>query len=144
MNQKAPAFNNLKTGTKLTAAFLAVALIIVGVAAVGYVSIKSINAGMATLYADRLLPAQQLGNVNDAQLEIQRNLYQCLLGPEDREKLEQDIAGHIKMADHNIKLYEATYLVPDEERGLAEFRPAWVAYLRAVEESLTPCLFNLH
>ncbi|HEX9048635.1 MAG TPA: MCP four helix bundle domain-containing protein, partial [Verrucomicrobiae bacterium] len=131
-----PAFNNLKTGTKLTAAFLVVALIVVGVAAVGYVSIKSINAGMATLYADRLVCARQLGNVNDAELNIQNDLYRCILVPEEREKLEQDIAGYIKIADNNIKQYEATYLVPDEERGLAEFRPAWAAYLRTVEESM--------
>jgi PAS domain S-box-containing protein len=129
-------FSNLKTGTKLTCAFLAVALIVVGVAAVGYVSIKSINAGMATLYADRLVCAQQLGNVNDAELNIQNDLYRCILVPKEREKLEQDIAGHIKIADNNIKQYEATYLVPDEERGLAEFRPAWVAYIRAVKESM--------
>ena len=100
-----PAFNNLKTGTKLTAAFLAVALIVVGVAAVGYVSIKSINAGMATLYADRLVCAQQLGNVNDAELNIQNDLYRCILVPVEREKLEQAIAGHIKIADNNIKQY---------------------------------------
>jgi hypothetical protein len=70
-----PAFNNLKTGTKLTAVFLAVALIIVGAAAVGYVSVKSINAGMATLYADRLLSAQQLGDANEALLKISMDLY---------------------------------------------------------------------
>ncbi len=128
--------NAVKTGTKLTAAFLAVALIVVGVAAVGYVSIKSINAGMATLYADRLVCAQQLGNVNDAELNIQNDLYRCILVPKEREKLEQDIAGHIKIADDNIKQYEATYLVPDEKRGLAEFKPAWAGYLRAVEESM--------
>lgn len=131
-----PAFNNLKTGTKLTAAFLTVAILIVGVAVVGYVSVKSVNAIVKTMYADRLLCAQQLGNVNDAQLTILSDLYQCILVPKDRQKLEQEIAGHIKIADHNIKLYEATYLVPDEERGLAEFRPAWAAYLRAVEESM--------
>jgi signal transduction histidine kinase len=131
-----PAFNNLKTRTKLTAAFLAVALIIVGVAAVGYVSVKSVNAGMKTLYADRLLPTQQLGNVNDAQLKIQGDIYQCILAPKDQGKLEQDIAAHIKIADHNLKEYEATYLVPDEVRGLAEFRPVWASYLREVEDCL--------
>src|ERR1035437_6710356 len=130
-----PAFNDLKTGTKLTAAFLPVAILIVGVAVVGYTSVKSVNAILTTMYADRLLCAQQLGNVNDAQLEIQRNLYQCILVPEDREKREQDIAHHIKIADKNIKEYEATYLVPDEERGLSKCGPAWAAYLGAVGES---------
>jgi signal transduction histidine kinase len=131
-----PTFSNLKTGTKLTATFLAVAVLIIVVAAVGYVSLKSVNVGVTTLYEDRLLPTQQLGRVNDAQWNIKRDLYQYMLVPEDRNNLEQDIADHIQIGDKNIKQYEATYLVPDEERGLAEFRPAWAAYLRAVEDCL--------
>ena len=129
-------FKDLKTGTKLTGAFLAVALLIVAMAGVGYVSVKSVNAGMTTLYEDRLLPAQQLGNVNEAQLEMQRDLYRYILVPEDRAKLGQDIVAHIKVADENILQYERTYLVPDEERGLAEFRPAWAGYLLVVAESM--------
>jgi methyl-accepting chemotaxis protein len=131
-----PAFSNLKTGTKITATFLVVAVLLIAVAAVGYVSLKSVNAGMTTLYEDRLLPTQQLGRVNDAQLKIKRDLYQYILVSEDRNNLERDIADHIQSADKSIKQYEATYLVPDEERGLAEFRPAWAAYLRAVEDFL--------
>jgi methyl-accepting chemotaxis protein len=128
--------SDLKTRTKLVAAFLLVALIIVAMAVVGLCGIRSVNAGIATMYADRLVCAQQLGNVNDAQLNIRNDLYRCILVPEEQAKLEQDIAGYVKIADQNIKLYEATYLVPDEKRGLAEFRPAWAGYLRAVEEGL--------
>ena len=131
-----PAFSDLKTGTKITATFLVVAVLLIAVAAVGYVSLKSVNAGMTTLYEDRLLPTQQLGRVNDAQLKIKRDLYQYILVSEDRNNLERDIADNIQSADKSIQQYEATYLVPDEERGLAEFRPAWAAYLRAVEDFL--------
>lgn len=111
-------------------------IIVVVVAVVGYRSTKSVNVGMTTMYEDRLLPAQQLGTVNEAQLKIQMDLHRCILVPEDWNNLGQDIAEHIKFADQNIKQYELTYLVPDEERGLSEFRQAWATYLRAVEESM--------
>ena len=121
-----PTFNNLKTGTKLTVTFLVIAILIVGVAMVGYVNVKSVNAGMTTLYEDRLLPAQQLGNVNEAQLKIQRELYRYIIEPEQRKKLEQDIADHIKIVDNNIKQYEMTYLVPDDS---ALLRQVWLNLL---------------
>ncbi len=126
--------NDLKTGTKLVGAFLAVALIIVGVAVLGYTNIRSVNAGMATMYADRLLPTQQLATVNDAQVAIQVDLYRFILVPEDRSTLEQDIVDEIKRADENMQLYEATYLVPAEVAGLARFKPAWSDYQQAVAE----------
>jgi hypothetical protein len=115
-------------------AFLAVALIIVGVAVLGYTNIRSVNARMATMYADRLLPAQQLATINDAQLTIWVDLYRFILVAEDRSTLEQDIVDEIKRADENMKLYEATYLVPDEVEGLARFKPAWSDYQQAVAE----------
>jgi signal transduction histidine kinase len=135
-NQKQNRFisllQDLKTGTKAIGAFLLIALIIVGVAVVGYRSLKSVNAGMITMYDDRLLPAQQLGDINEAQLKIGRDLYRYILEPENRGKLEQDIAAHIKAAEETLRQYELTYLVPDEERGLAQFKPAWTKYLKAV------------
>ncbi|MFH0878382.1 MAG: MCP four helix bundle domain-containing protein, partial [Lentisphaerota bacterium] len=130
------ALKTLKTGTKMTGAFLAIALIIVGTAVVGYVSVKSVSVGMATMYEDRLLPAQQLGEVNDAQLKMGRDLYRFILESENRNALAQDIAGHVTVANEAVRRYEKTYLVPDEKRLLAEFRPAWAAYLQAVADGM--------
>jgi signal transduction histidine kinase len=42
--------DNLKTGAKLTAAFLAMAAIILIVATLGHVSLKTLNDNLATLY----------------------------------------------------------------------------------------------
>lgn len=130
------AFGNLRTGTRLTGAFLAMALIVVGVAALGYRSIESVNAGMSTMYADRLLPAQQLGDTNDAQLKIGTDLYRYVLEPENRVKLEQGLAAQLQRAAEAMEQYEQTYLVPEEERGLASFKLAWAGYVQAVEEGV--------
>ncbi len=47
-------FSTLKVGVKLVGSFLMVALIIAVVAAVGYVNMGTINAGVGALYAGRL------------------------------------------------------------------------------------------
>ena len=50
------AFYNLKTGVKLIGGFMLVAILLIVVAAIGYVSMKSINDGMATLYYGLMVP----------------------------------------------------------------------------------------
>ncbi len=129
-------FNNLKTGTKLIATFLAIALIIVAVAFEGYQSIKLVNAGMTRMYTDRLVPAQQLGNVNGAQFKLKLDLSRFIMFPEDRAELEQDMARQIQSVDQNMKLYGATHLVPEEKEALNRFNLAWTNYLEAVAEEV--------
>lgn len=131
-----PMFNDLKTRTKLIGAFLTIALIIVIVAVVGYLGIRSVNKGMNTMYADRLLPAQQLAAIEEAHLKMQSALYRFAIASEDRDKTEQDITGQIQTAERNLKLYEATYLVPGEVQGLAKFHPAWTNYKQAIAAAM--------
>lgn len=129
-------FDDLRTGTKLVAAFVVVALLFVGVAAVGMASVRSVNAGMTALYEARLLPTQQLMRVDEAVLKIQRSVYPYILVPEDRPQLGQVIAGYVKRVDDILKQYGGTRLVLDEERGLAAFSLAWATYVHRVEVCL--------
>ncbi|MBK8421968.1 MCP four helix bundle domain-containing protein [Candidatus Villigracilis saccharophilus] len=54
--------DNLRMSIKLLGAFGTILVIII-IAGVGYASMNSINDGMTTMYADRLLPIEQLGNM---------------------------------------------------------------------------------
>jgi PAS domain S-box-containing protein len=129
-------FRDLRTSTKLVAAFLAVGVIVVGVALVGYLSLRSLNAGTATLYADRLLPTEQLARFNDGQLAIGADLDRLLLIPGERADRERDIAALVTSADESLAQYEATYLVPEEVQGLAELKPAWADYQADIAHAL--------
>jgi signal transduction histidine kinase len=130
------AFNNLKTGTKMMATFLLIALIIVALAFEGYQSIKFVNDNMVSMYENRLLPSQQLGNVNGAQYRLKVDLGRFILLPEDRDELEQDMARQIQSVDRDMKLYAATYLVPEEKEVLDRFKLAWRNYLDMVAEEV--------
>jgi signal transduction histidine kinase len=129
-------FNDLKTGTKMMATFLLIALIIVALAFEGYQSIKLVNDNMVSMYENRLLPSQQLGNVKGAQYKLKVDLGRFILLPEERDELEQDMTRQIQSVDRDIKLYAATYLVPEEEVALDRFKLAWSAYLDTVAEEV--------
>ena len=68
-------FASLKVGTRLIAGFLAVALVVVVVAVVGYTNMNSINAGMTTLYEDRTVPIHQLGQVDATLFKMRGDVY---------------------------------------------------------------------
>ncbi|MBI5030395.1 MAG: methyl-accepting chemotaxis protein [Chloroflexi bacterium] len=128
--------NNLKTGVKLIGGFVLVALLIVIVAASGYMSLKDVDADLVSLYHDRLLPVQQLGNVNDAALTIRADVARYILVPEERPALEKEIAEKMNEGDKNISDYKATYLIQAEKDDLAKFDPAWVLYKQQVNDAL--------
>lgn len=129
-------FDDLKIQRKLTGALLAISLIILAVALVGFVSIKSVNAKLKTLYYDRLVAAEELANLDEAQLQIKVGLYRYLLSPKDRNELEEEISSQIELADQNLELYAATYLVPEEVKGLTSLRVAWSRYKQAAQDTM--------
>ena len=75
------AFNNLKVGAKLVAGFLIVAVIVLLVAFIGYQNLKSINEGMATMYFDRTIPIEELGNADAYVHDIPANVAKFVLIP---------------------------------------------------------------
>jgi methyl-accepting chemotaxis protein len=131
------AFNDLKVGTKLIGGFLAVALIIVVVAVVGYTNLKSVNTYMTGMYNDLLLPIAQLGKANTSLLKVRGDLYKFVILPEERAQIEKGIADEFAVINEELGKYRATYLVQEEKDGLAKFDAAWATYQKEVAEVLS-------
>ncbi|MFN8458015.1 MAG: MCP four helix bundle domain-containing protein [Anaerolineae bacterium] len=129
-------FNNLKIGVKLTAGFLFVALIIAGVAVVGYIKMKSINDGMTTLYFDRTLPIEYLGEADAGLYQIRGDVYKFILIPEQRNQAKEDITASIEKINQGMDKYRATNLVQEEKDELTRFDATWTDYQQAVAEIL--------
>ena len=130
------ALNNLKTSVKLIGTFVIVALITVVVAVLGYSSMKTINDGMATMYFDRLVPVNDLGDIGEDIYTIRGDVYKILLIPSEAATSEQAIADRIKVIDETLVKYKATQLLDSEVAELAVFEPAWAEYKDAVAEIL--------
>ncbi|MBA4384725.1 MAG: hypothetical protein C0410_08315 [Anaerolinea sp.] len=128
--------NNLKIGVKLTGGFIVVALIIVVVAVVGYIHLEEGMNDTDTLYVDRLVPVNDLGEVDASLNEIRGDVYEMLYIPSEREKSQASIVALTKDINTRIEKYKATYLLDSEVSELAIFEPAWAEYQAAIAEVL--------
>jgi methyl-accepting chemotaxis protein len=128
--------NNLKTGIKLIGGFAIVALITLIVAFIGYSNMKSINDGMTSMYFDRLVPVNELGEVDAGLMQIRGDVYKILYIPAEAEANTKNIEVISKDIDERIAKYKKTYLLDSEVAGLTVFEPAWAEYKAAIAEVL--------
>lgn len=125
--------NNIKTGAKLIGSFVFVAGITLVVAYIGYSSMKNINDGMKTLYLDRTLPIQQLGDAETALFTIRGDVYKYMLLPGERNSILKSFADQKQVIKDKLDKYRSTFLVDEEKAGLAEFDTAIASYYTAID-----------
>ena len=135
-------FKNMTLITKLIGGYVCVALIIVVVAGLGHFNMKSINSAMTTMYNDRLLPVEQLGDADSALYRLRGDIYKFILIPEDRTKSELDMNHAIANTNKQISLYRATSLVQEQKDWLAKFDAAWANYQKELVDILTQVKAN--
>jgi methyl-accepting chemotaxis protein len=126
--------NNLKTSVKLIGSFLIIAMIVIAVAVIGYINMKSINDGMGTLYFDRTVPIGQMGKMSTDLYRIRGDVYKAVLFPETMVKVQEEIPLLEKDFDENLKAYKSTFLIEEEVAELAILEPAWAEYKASVAE----------
>ena len=126
-------FKSMTVGAKLIGGFLAVAVIVVAVAVVGYVNMGSINDGMTSLYEDRTLPIEQLGQVDAMLYKIRGDVYKYILLPDEKSATLDSLNASKTEIEKELDLYRATQLVPEEVSGLALLDAAWADYEVAVD-----------
>ncbi len=128
--------NNLKTGTKLIGSFLVVAALLILVAVVGYLSMKSSNDGTTTLYFDRTLPVQQLGNAYSGTMAVRGDVFKYVLIPEQRAESLKTMNSNMKIVTDNMEKYQATKLLPEESDAFLVYQKSWADYQAAVQQTV--------
>ena len=126
--------NNIRTGVKLITSFVIVSAISLIIAYVGYANMNTINEGLASMYADRLLPISQLSAVNQSLYTIRGDVFKALLIPTEAETSYKTIADKKLIIDNMIKVYKQSQLLDSEKQELLVFDKAWVEYQGAVDE----------
>jgi methyl-accepting chemotaxis protein len=127
-------FNDLKTGTKLIGSFLFIAVIVVAVAALGYINMKNINDGMTELYHDRTIPIQDVGDMSTRLYKMRGDLYKYLLIPEAREASVDLISADVQEVNRLFDKYTETKLAQEELDEIANFEVVWAEYQAAANE----------
>ncbi|MBK7455160.1 MAG: MCP four helix bundle domain-containing protein [Anaerolineales bacterium] len=128
--------DNLRMSIKLLGAFGTILVLIIIIAGVGYASMNSINNGMTTMYADRLLPIEQLGNIEADMYTIRGSVYKTLLIPKEAEKSKAEISRLEKSIDENFKAYKASVLTDEEKAEIAVFESVFREYHNAAAEAI--------
>lgn len=123
-------FRNMKTRTKLMTSFAFMALLVTALGiTIGY-RVYEMKRMLNTLYDDRLVPAIDLGKINNNLSGMRIRALQIVNEPDasKRQELFDIAATYEKDINNLIEKYGATYLTPEEKKAFEEFKPAWKAY----------------
>lgn len=135
--------SNFKTGTKIIAGFIMVAIITAIVGGVGMLITQKIDNYLEALYTERLLPNVVLGkiqvNQSQARFEMNNLLYKSQLGNVDGiiGSVTKELSDIAKDNDALIKEYESGKLSEDEVALLNAFKSSNDAYRKLREDIIS-------
>ncbi len=126
--------NNMKVGTRLIVGFTAIVLILIGIAALGYINTRNMNNNTNNMYENRLLGIEYLGKVETNVYMVRSNIFKYLLLPAERQLVKADIAKSMEDVDTNLNLYRSTKLAEDEAAAFNELDKMWAVYRGDINE----------
>ncbi|WP_255990574.1 MCP four helix bundle domain-containing protein, partial [Chitinolyticbacter albus] len=131
-------FKSLRLGTKLTIAFLMVALVTVVVGVVAVYQLRQVDAMMSSMYTDRLVPIRDLSHIETELVQHYRRIYVSLAinTPEEITSQIEKNRGSEKAIDEEMAAYKQTELVDEEKRLLAAYDKASPAYRDSASQVL--------
>ncbi|MGQ9554358.1 MAG: methyl-accepting chemotaxis protein [Anaerolineae bacterium] len=128
------AINNLRTSTRLLAAFLLVAAVAAVIGIVGYTNLTSLDHAAHEIGAVRLPSVQSLLIISEAQTAVmvgERGLInRRMMDTELRQAQYNYIDAAFERADAAWKIYEPLPQTEEEARTWKEFVPAWQQWVK--------------
>ena len=131
-------FGNLKTLVKLVISYLLLALIIGGVAFMGYASLQAARQDRLALVKDAVVPTQEIIMADQSLYQVRGDLYKYVFVPNLRGQEQGLIDSGVAKVDQQIQLYRSQpeALGAQEAAELAKFGPAWAAYQQQLAKIL--------
>ncbi len=126
--------DNLKTSSKLIGGFGVVVVLMIIIAAVGYMSMNTINQGSESLYTDQTLPIRDVSAANSALWKLRGDLYKFTYISAGREDTRKAIEGDVTTIEELMNGYRAGQLGEKRKAALAEFDKTWPVYHDAADE----------
>ncbi len=127
-------FNNQKLAAKITAGFLMISLLIGVVGFVGYVNINQVNNLMTTMYYDRLMPIQYIGDINNELLNMRGDVFRIIITDKaNRQEFINKIEEESESVPVLLQKYKETELVEDEKEAIADFESSFNQYAQRLD-----------
>lgn len=129
---------NLKTGVKLITAFLILSILIGAVGFIGISGMKDMNDEMASMYYNRLIPIQTLGDIQENVTQIRMELYSLLMSGNKKtaSEVQMNMAKIRTSNDELIKKYTSAKLTDEETRLVEQFQANLGEYRKSQTEYL--------
>ena len=134
-------FDNIKIGTKLIGSFLAGAIVLMLIAAIGYVNIKAIANRSDKMYKQNIAAIEEMDSIKVGLEKMRANVYRYFDVPAERSKMAQSIKETISTVNESMQAYKNRDIGADERRLIADFDKAWpemqrgyVAIMKAADE----------
>ncbi len=118
--------NNIKIGTRLTGSFLMIVVILIAVAMVGYINIRSIANRSAAMYTQNTAAIEQMGSINASLERIRGDIYRYIDLPPERSKTAQSISEQISVVNDIMRAYHnRNDIAPEEKKLITDFDTSW-------------------
>jgi Methyl-accepting chemotaxis protein len=117
-------FFNIKTGAKLIAGFLIIAVLTAFTGAFGIFHMKNINDNMTAMYKDNLVPIQLLGKIAENEMAARAEA-EHILNSTDKNEIESSIKAIDKSTTEDeeyLKELESTYLTTEGKTLVQAFK----------------------
>ncbi len=128
--------NNMKTGVKLIGGFLVVAIIVVVVATMGYLSVQNLSEIIVENYNNNVLAIEYVGAANVNLYRIRGDVFKLMLFPDERSDVEAEINTLRADVDKQMDLYRQTNLSAEASQKLSAFDAAWANYQRELDNAI--------
>src|SRR5208283_2907276 len=118
--------NNIKIGARLTGSFMVIVVILIAVAMVGYINIRSIAIRSAAMYTLNTAAIEQMGSINASLEKIRGDIYRYIDLPPERSKTAQSISEQISVVNDIMRAYHnRNDIAPEEKKLIADFDTSW-------------------
>ena len=131
--------NRLKVATRINLITVLLSLLLLAVGALGLWGIKSSNDSLRTVYDDRVVPMQQLTQIQKLQMDASLALLNAIGDPRPEEIATAltTVTGAEQATEKIWAAYMATYLTPEEAVLARDFA---VKHKRLATEGMKPTL----
>ena len=128
--------NNIKVGKKILGGFVITTLLLVVVVVSSFFSMRNINDGMTTMYANRLVPISLLDQASSVFYSLRDDVFKYIMFPDERTVLEQGIKAQLAEVEKYKNGFLSKYLTPEEKSEAAHLELLWADYKKELTEVL--------
>ncbi len=127
---------NMKVSLKLTLGFSIVVLFTIAIAIVGYINLRTLDAQLADLYQYRVVPLENLGEVDTTMFKLRGDVYKYILLEDERQTTLESIKTDIETLHTRLAEFHDLPLTDEEQAALDTLDQDLATYLAFVDGML--------